>query len=418
MQKKPFMFAILVLLLAQPFVIVSSIPFAQDTIAQINTTEAITQSAGSRLDPEDYTQHVPIVIDEDADFVTQGWPGSGTDVDPFVISGLNITYDYADYLIKITNTDEYFVIEDCFLRQLSSSSSILIENVSHATIRYITIMSESGGIEAVNADGTYIHYVHVESIGDYCLYANEATDLNLYHSLYNSTSYNAVWINASKAAVIGESIFDSDWPHQDLVITYSDYVNLYNVEFHISSTELSVSHCNFFFADGLLSTEGDYGIQLYNCNDSVIQDADITSEYSAMTMYFCENITVTDSVFSDNAGSQTIYVYSSNEVSFYQILVNDTSGDGILAFSSPFLSVTHSVLSHNGDDGIVLDASNDSDIISNSFEYTDDAVVIDQSHRANVSLNTMTSGIGRGVFSGISDNVTISHNEFGDANAA
>jgi len=40
-----------------------------------------------------YTSHAPITISSNADFSTQGWPGSGTVDDPYVIEGLNITSD-------------------------------------------------------------------------------------------------------------------------------------------------------------------------------------------------------------------------------------------------------------------------------------------------------------------------------------
>ena len=40
-----------------------------------------------------YTPHAPITITSNADFSTQGWPGSGTVDDPYVIEGLNITSD-------------------------------------------------------------------------------------------------------------------------------------------------------------------------------------------------------------------------------------------------------------------------------------------------------------------------------------
>jgi len=164
MQKKLFMFAILVTLLAQPFVIVSSIPYAQDTVAQINTTESITQSAGSRLSPEEYTQHVPVLIDEDADFVTQGWPGSGTDADPYIISGLNITYNLGTSLISISNTDLYFSIQDCLLNDTGSVPPVVwLENVTHGTLEFLTIASYYSGIYCFNANNTLIHNVHVES---------------------------------------------------------------------------------------------------------------------------------------------------------------------------------------------------------------------------------------------------------------
>jgi len=59
------------------------------------------------------TVHDPIAIHNDTDFVTQGWPGSGTLEDPYLISGLNITCEGT--CINITDTTAHFIIEDCYL---------------------------------------------------------------------------------------------------------------------------------------------------------------------------------------------------------------------------------------------------------------------------------------------------------------
>ncbi|MHA1908997.1 MAG: right-handed parallel beta-helix repeat-containing protein, partial [Candidatus Thorarchaeota archaeon] len=411
MKNKSFALIVMVILIAQPLVITTSIALNGMSISLKETdTVELSQDWGSRLSPGDYTPHVPVVINSTSDFTLQSWPGDGTEGNPFVISDLNITYDHPDYLIKVTNVDNYFIIEDCFLRQLSSSGSVLLENVTHAKIQYTTIMSESGGIEVENGNGTYLHFIHVESDGDYALDVNKATDLNLQHSLYNSSSYSAVWINASEAAVIGETIFDAAWPYIDFFISHSDYVNLYDCEFHISSIELYASHCESLSIDGVRATEGDYGIQLYNCNDTVIRNADVIADFDALTLMSCDNITVTDSTFSNNVGGQAVMVNLSNEISFHQILVNDTISNGISAHSTPQLSVTQSTFSNIGSIGVNLVNSNDSAVISNSFENVgSDAISYDMAHRGNASLNTMMN-VETGVYVEDADNGTVCHN--------
>ena len=159
MQKKPFMIIVLVILLAQPFVVVSSMPFAFSENVTSPEKEIVV-SQGTRLEGGDLTDHVPILIDEEADFTTQGWPGAGTVGDPYVISGLNITYDHPFDLIRIFNVDSYFVIRDCYLGIPTGTPdwAIHLENVTDALIEYITIRSELLGILLQNANDTIDDY--------------------------------------------------------------------------------------------------------------------------------------------------------------------------------------------------------------------------------------------------------------------
>jgi parallel beta-helix repeat protein len=119
----------------------------------------LAQEPGTRLEGENLAPHVPIYINDTADFQSQGWPGTGTEGDPFVISDLNITYDIDQVLIRIYNVDSYFVIRDCYLGQLSASWGIHIENVTNAAIEFVTVSSKGNGINFVNTINSTISYV-------------------------------------------------------------------------------------------------------------------------------------------------------------------------------------------------------------------------------------------------------------------
>ncbi|MDF1538861.1 MAG: hypothetical protein P1Q69_08160 [Candidatus Thorarchaeota archaeon] len=103
-------------------------------------------SQGSRLDPGEYTNSVPILIDETNDFDLWGFPGDGTLTNPFLISSYNITASIGIASIRVENVDVYFRIGDCFIRQGSSEYAIQLINTSHAIIEYTTVDSAGGGI--------------------------------------------------------------------------------------------------------------------------------------------------------------------------------------------------------------------------------------------------------------------------------
>ncbi len=61
-----------------------------------------------------YVSHAPINITCDQDLIDQGWPGSGTPADPYVIEGLNITDDNSGIWVK--NITKRLIIRNCLIR--------------------------------------------------------------------------------------------------------------------------------------------------------------------------------------------------------------------------------------------------------------------------------------------------------------
>ncbi|MHA1908565.1 MAG: right-handed parallel beta-helix repeat-containing protein [Candidatus Thorarchaeota archaeon] len=420
MQKKPFMIIILAILLAQPLVVVSSISttFVTSTLSPVESV-TVAQEHGTRLEGTDLANHVPILINGTADFDVQGWPGDGTEGNPFVIAGLNITYDYWDYLITIMNVDDYFVIEDCFLHQFSGEWGIRLENVTHATIQYVTIISESGGFDVVTSDGVDLSHVHVESSYDVGLWANHVPNLEVSHSLFNSTNAGAAWVNGSNSAEISNSVFDSDVPYTDLQVRYSNDVTMYDVEFHASSIELYVRNCVNFYANGIIATHGeDEGIWLYQCNDSRIENAEVMTNWNALYVNQCFNISISDSEFTNIVGSQCLQIVSSSEISFNQILVNDTNSMAMQVTGSDNITIVDSTFSNIPGECIWIQTTPDVNIISNTFGNIDDTVIgLDSSsHRANVSYNSMSDfPFNPGMYVANSDNGTFGHNDLTNA---
>jgi len=64
-----------------------------------------------------YIPHAPIWIMDDFDFQSQasseGWPGSGTPGDPYVIEGYDINGSIAGHCIWIETTTAHFEINNC-----------------------------------------------------------------------------------------------------------------------------------------------------------------------------------------------------------------------------------------------------------------------------------------------------------------
>lgn len=112
-----------------------------------------------------YSVHPPIRIFSDADFASQGWPGSGTFVDPYVIEGLHITTPDAGIVIK--DTSAYFVVRSCVFEGGDSpvSAGVYLENAHNGVVEdclfldlrfgVVVLLSTNHRVEACEFDYCY-----------------------------------------------------------------------------------------------------------------------------------------------------------------------------------------------------------------------------------------------------------------------
>ena len=85
--------------------------------------------------PSDYIEHSPIDIESNVDFVNQGWPGNGTEEEPYVIEGLYIATH--GNCIEISDTTAHVIIKQCNFStgvDISDAMAIDLENVTNIRI--------------------------------------------------------------------------------------------------------------------------------------------------------------------------------------------------------------------------------------------------------------------------------------------
>ncbi|MFX0207509.1 MAG: nitrous oxide reductase family maturation protein NosD [Candidatus Hodarchaeota archaeon] len=154
------LFLLIVLTILQP------IPnFEKQPLSELSNTPTTKESetfsvAAKKVSAElaQYQEHDPIVIDGDANFsvtaALEGWPGSGTKANPYIISSYNITpsskHPYPYKIIAIANTDVYFQISNCLLDGSDGIgySGIALSNVTHAQITDNIVSNMSFGYPA------------------------------------------------------------------------------------------------------------------------------------------------------------------------------------------------------------------------------------------------------------------------------
>lgn len=106
-----------------------------------------------------YTEHDPFVIESDAELTEQGWPGNGTEENPYLIEGLSIKSDSSASCIRISNTRKHVLLRDCGIQTESESHynyGIYLVNTENITIERCEINYDHRGIWVEESSGIEI----------------------------------------------------------------------------------------------------------------------------------------------------------------------------------------------------------------------------------------------------------------------
>ncbi|MHA2379415.1 MAG: right-handed parallel beta-helix repeat-containing protein [Candidatus Thorarchaeota archaeon] len=103
-----------------------------------------------------------IIITSDDDLVTQGWPGTGTTEDPFVIEGLYFDSGYETY-INVSNVDSVILIQNCWFNY--SYIAVSLFDVEECTVANCTFIGGAWAVRVLNSTRcTLINNSFVENL--------------------------------------------------------------------------------------------------------------------------------------------------------------------------------------------------------------------------------------------------------------
>ncbi|RLI54037.1 MAG: hypothetical protein DRO93_13015 [Candidatus Thorarchaeota archaeon] len=118
--------------------------------ASIREHNGLMTSGTGSFDLADAATHSPIVIDGDDDLKAQGWPGNGTEADPYVIEDLII--ETSETCISLSNTRAFLLIRGCTLRNVNqfarSGTGISLTNVINVRVGNCTIIDKYSGVKS------------------------------------------------------------------------------------------------------------------------------------------------------------------------------------------------------------------------------------------------------------------------------
>ncbi len=174
-------------------------------------------------------------IHSDDDFITMGFPGSGTESDPYVIENYKIhSSDPTCEGIHVKNTTKYFVIQECEIS--NSFYAIFVEDVAPGTGQVLNNYCYSNkhdgmGIENSNdliisgniIEGSYCVGLTIMNCSDLLISNNKisssgrsglaiysSSNLNITENISKENKYNGIVMRVTINCILYKNLFESN----------------------------------------------------------------------------------------------------------------------------------------------------------------------------------------------------------------
>lgn len=383
--------------------------------------------------------HPRIEINNDTDFTLQGWPGSGTQIDPFRIENLNFNpLQFHDDCIKIHNTTVHFIIQNCtFLTSMTDGSGwwyagIILDKTTNAIIRNNTFSSQYG-IELHNAnrnqilnntlDDNRVSVVLSNSSYNTIMYNNGSGTYGIEMS-YRSIS-NLIHMNSLGYQIAGISIKE----FEGTVVTNNSLLNsgfsIYAIQSPFPGFNQSQFQGNtlngkpiFFLLDqdsSALSMDAGQ-LFLFNCSNTEMSNNILTVGPLTIAFYLSDNITIQNNEFLGTEGQfpgfillncETIQIRNNTfyrtdgfyledckicELNNNSFLGEDVYG-GISIHDSQFCTISENnlIIIYVNDSDTISITQNWCESILNPWEIRTRGIWVEESNLVKIQDNTCTN---------------------------
>lgn len=358
--------------------------------------ESFHKTSKSSLPSEMYAPET-ITIGSDSEFAvvvaSMGFPGNGTEGNPYVIADLDINY------ILIEDTTVYFEIRRCNLDPIGDPRSIDLNDVTHGLVDSCIIANRPNGIKTRNSQDIVIsnNILTSLSVGSISVYYSSdcnitdndisggGTGIGCYDSDHIIIDRNLVtgcnwdginFYNPQYSNITNNQIIDCDAGFR-----VSNGLNLHvhnntfvNTSVHFGSLDSTMLFSNntvnglelgvFMFEHNLILNGNHYGqILLYSCSNTLIANGTFGTLSYGIEMTSCTNCTVENLTFLESHCG--IWMIDSLSCT---ISNSSISGDWfpIFADNSDSLSITNCTI-ESDESPVVLLESKDCTVVNNTF---------------------------------------------------
>ena len=348
------------------------------------------------------SQTSSLFIDDDSDFITLNFPGSGTKGDPYLIENYQIITTGREAGIDIQNTGKHFIIRNC------------------------TIETDSWGIRLNEITP------NTASIIDNGFIDNDYKAISIYNSNGVTISNNkfknndeALYLRQSSFLTISNNTFEENW--HGLHTSGTDSFIIENNFFYSNVLAISITAVtDFCIKNNVFTSNSRYGMNLYatdntlvsnnTCSDSglrgilvrqsmfvVLKDNTLTNDGIHIDYYSVEY-----GSFLNNQVNSRILGFFKNKSDlelidpiYGQLILLDckrgtisnqnlsNTSVGITLYNSEKTTITNSTCNNNDGNGIEIHDSDECLVSNNTCNNNDKGISIANSDFCNISKNTL-----------------------------
>ena len=384
-----------------------------------------------------YTTHAPIRIDGDGDFTAANGVtgGSGTEVDPWVIEGWEIDGTGLNWGIKIENTDDFFIISECYFNNyFDTFVPIYLTNVENGTINntiskgnltYSTAIGVEFSKNVIVANNTVDGLTYGIWITDsqYISIENNTflnnSQLNVYRCFNSTIKFNIIDFylklqDSDNNLILGNEIYEAG--DSSAISLFNSCNNLIKDNIIVDKEDIGIINCkNNTFSNNTINGDGAFFINGDSLEHWSTHTIDTTNTINGLPVYYlvnqnnlsfdfptgqiiCVNCTYIDISsqihtnrligiqiiyssyviiencnFSNN--NNGIFLFESSNNTINNIEISDTSNAGYYCmqlYSSNNNTITNSnVVKNRTGTGLYLEDSNDNNLINNTLDISD-----------------------------------------------
>ncbi|MHA2276445.1 MAG: right-handed parallel beta-helix repeat-containing protein, partial [Candidatus Kariarchaeaceae archaeon] len=403
------------------------------------TDESNNISPELRFTVVDDSSDSPLFIDSNDDFSRLGFPGKGTETDPYIIEGLNIE-DSSVHLIYIVNTSVHFILKGSNLNGLNGPyNGIFLENVGNGVISMNIVSNSFVGVKVVNSHHITIEHNTISGNSADGIFIQDSSDFEIVGNTVGNNGYgqslgltstneltaffgSGIFLDPSFGGVVsGNTIFENALDGINLILT--------------DGTDIH---------DNEIRGNGQNGIGLIDSSFNEIKgnkifdngyEAPILASSSGLTAFFGSGIFLDPSegnLVSDNEvynnTKSGVHLFLTNDSEVVNNNVYENGQNGIFLEDSVGNLIAHNSVKRNGletglassselsaffGSGIFLDPSEDNVVEQNVVEGNIYGIFLEDSSGNVVERNLLIDNDLYGLyFDSTSDNNTAFQNDF------
>ncbi len=415
------------------------------------------------MEEKGYISHAPFRINSNSELqnmaATEGWSGSGSLFDPYIIEKYEINASGYSYGIYIGNTTLQFTIKNCLIYNVQNSSGnayfrgagILLTNVTYGSVVNNILHFHLYGISIVDSSIIYLSdnevYENQEGIevtSDYIslydnqIYDNDFYGIIIYEHSHNTITNNTLTNNSIEIYGSTSALHSQDNDFKKNKIYHSGFVFFGGLEtytFQNIDTSNTVNDKPVYYYKNYTGNSAtispDVGqiilanttdltlsnVHITNTSDAIligyssqinIEDSNLSSNTYGVYIYDSSNINILNSNLSHNWNG--IYMYGSSSINMRNNLILESRGSGILVDHSQYATVSSNNCSENNGAGIELSYSNNNKIENNLCNHSSEGIYTRYGNNNIVMNNSCNHNFLSGIEIYKGDNNDISEN--------